>query len=71
MITGVGKRIKERSQAKVVLAGPVGRSLADWVNTGIFRSPTDRTIGVGTAMHNSCLLAGLATRWTCWYVWRA
>jgi cysteine synthase len=34
-ITGVGKRIKERDpQAQVVLADPVGSSLADWVNTG-------------------------------------
>lgn len=34
-ITGVGKRMKERDPAiRVVLADPVGSSLADWVNTG-------------------------------------
>ena len=34
-ITGVGRRIKERDPStQVVLADPVGSSLADWVNTG-------------------------------------
>jgi cysteine synthase len=34
-ITGAGRRIKESSpDAKVVLADPIGSSLADWVNTG-------------------------------------
>jgi cysteine synthase len=34
-ITGVGQRLKERDpKTQVVLADPVGSSLADWVNTG-------------------------------------
>lgn len=34
-ITGAGRRIKENHPgAKVVLADPIGSSLADWVNTG-------------------------------------
>jgi len=34
-ITGAGKRIKERDpQTQIVLADPVGSSIADWVNTG-------------------------------------
>ncbi|MGN6108946.1 MAG: PLP-dependent cysteine synthase family protein, partial [Kofleriaceae bacterium] len=34
-ISGVGKRLKERdSRTQVVLADPVGSSIADWVNTG-------------------------------------
>ena len=34
-ITGVGRRLKERDgKTQVVLADPVGSSLADWVNTG-------------------------------------
>jgi len=34
-ITGVGRRMKEHDpQIQVVLADPVGSSLADWVNTG-------------------------------------
>jgi cysteine synthase len=34
-ITGAGRRIKERDpKAQIVLADPVGSSLADWVNTG-------------------------------------
>jgi len=34
-ITGAGKRLKERDpQTQIVLADPVGSSIADWVNTG-------------------------------------
>lgn len=34
-ISGVGKRLKERDpRTQVVLADPVGSSIADWVNTG-------------------------------------
>jgi cysteine synthase len=34
-ITGVGRRLKERDpRTQVVLADPIGSSLADWVNTG-------------------------------------
>ena len=49
-ITGVGKRVKERDpQAKVVLADPVGSSLADWVNTGTLGPDGPYTVeGIGS-----------------------
>lgn len=49
-ITGVGKRIKERDpEAKVVLADPVGSSLADWVNTGTLGPDGPYTVeGIGS-----------------------
>jgi cysteine synthase len=49
-ITGVGKRIKERDrQAQVVLADPVGSSLADWVNTGTLGPDGPYTVeGIGS-----------------------
>jgi cysteine synthase len=35
-ISGVGRRLKERDpETQVVLADPVGSSMADWVNTGV------------------------------------
>jgi cysteine synthase len=49
-ITGVGKRIKERDpEAQVVLADPVGSSLADWVNTGTLGPDGPYTVeGIGS-----------------------
>lgn len=49
-ITGAGKRIKERHpEAKVVLADPVGSSLADWVNTGTLGPDGPYTVeGIGS-----------------------
>jgi cysteine synthase len=49
-ITGVGRRIKERDpEAKVVLADPVGSSLADWVNTGTLGPDGPYTVeGIGS-----------------------
>src|ERR1700733_6721300 len=49
-ITGVGKRVKERDpEAKVVLADPVGSSLADWVNTGTLGPDGPYTVeGIGS-----------------------
>ncbi|HEX8106500.1 MAG TPA: pyridoxal-phosphate dependent enzyme, partial [Kofleriaceae bacterium] len=46
----VGKRIKERDpEAKVVLADPVGSSLADWVNTGTLGPDGPYTVeGIGS-----------------------
>ncbi|HMG52291.1 MAG TPA: cysteine synthase family protein [Kofleriaceae bacterium] len=49
-ITGVGRRIKERDpEAQVVLADPVGSSLADWVNTGTLGPDGPYTVeGIGS-----------------------
>lgn len=49
-ITGVGKRIKERHPgAQVVLADPVGSSIADWVNTGTLGPDGPYTVeGIGS-----------------------
>jgi cysteine synthase len=49
-ITGVGQRIKERDpEAKIVLADPVGSSLADWVNTGTLGPDGPYTVeGIGS-----------------------
>jgi cysteine synthase len=49
-ITGVGRRIKERDpEAKIVLADPVGSSLADWVNTGTLGPDGPYTVeGIGS-----------------------
>src|SRR5215470_1506898 len=49
-ITGVGKRLKERDpRSQVVLADPVGSSLADWVNTGTLGPDGPYTVeGIGS-----------------------
>jgi cysteine synthase len=49
-ITGVGKRLKEYDpRIQVVLADPVGSSLADWVNTGTLGPDGPYTIeGIGS-----------------------
>ncbi|HMG21413.1 MAG TPA: cysteine synthase family protein [Kofleriaceae bacterium] len=49
-ITGVGRRIKERDpEAQIVLADPVGSSLADWVNTGTLGPDGPYTVeGIGS-----------------------
>jgi cysteine synthase len=49
-ITGVGKRLKEYDpRIQVVLADPVGSSLADWVNTGTLGPDGPYTVeGIGS-----------------------
>jgi cysteine synthase len=49
-ITGVGRRIKERDpEAQIVLADPLGSSLADWVNTGTLGPDGPYTVeGIGS-----------------------
>lgn len=49
-ITGVGKRLKERDpRTQVVLADPLGSSLADWVNTGTLGPDGPYTVeGIGS-----------------------
>jgi len=49
-ITGVGRRLKERdARTQVVLADPVGSSLADWVNTGTLGPDGPYTVeGIGS-----------------------
>ena len=49
-ITGVGMRLKERDpRSQVVLADPVGSSLADWVNTGTLGPDGPYTVeGIGS-----------------------
>jgi cysteine synthase len=49
-ITGAGRRIKEHHpSAKIVLADPVGSSLADWVNTGTLGPDGPYTVeGIGS-----------------------
>ena len=49
-ITGVGKRVKEHdASALVVLADPVGSSIADWVNTGTLGPDGPYTVeGIGS-----------------------
>lgn len=49
-ITGAGRRIKERFPgARVVLADPLGSSLADWVNTGTLGPDGPYTVeGIGS-----------------------
>ena len=49
-ISGVGRRLKERDpRTQVVLADPVGSSLADWVNTGTLGPDGPYTVeGIGS-----------------------
>ena len=49
-ITGVGQRLRERDRrSQVVLADPVGSSLADWVNTGTLGPDGPYTVeGIGS-----------------------
>ena len=49
-ITGVGKRLKEYDpRTQIVLADPVGSSLADWVNTGTLGPDGPYTVeGIGS-----------------------
>jgi cysteine synthase len=49
-ISGVGKRLKERDpRTQIVLADPLGSSLADWVNTGTLGPDGPYTVeGIGS-----------------------
>ena len=49
-ITGVGRRMKERNpRTQIVLADPLGSSLADWVNTGTLGPDGPYTVeGIGS-----------------------